>query len=241
MNETGQTLLSLRDVRRTYGTAASPDAEWVLDGVSLEMRRGESLSILGPSGSGKSSLLNVVGGIDRPTSGQVLLDGTDLGKLDDDGLSAVRREKIGFTFQFHYLLPQCTVIENVLIPVLAGGADRERMAARRARAGELLDRVGVGHRLNHRPSELSGGEKQRVAVVRALINEPALLLADEPTGSLDRTNARNLGDLLIELNREQGVALIVVTHDRTFAERLQRVFTLENGKLRPSGATAHPS
>jgi ABC-type lipoprotein export system ATPase subunit len=237
MSDERDILLSLRDVRKTYGDPLAPDAEWVLKGVSLKLRRGESLSILGPSGCGKSSLLNVIGGVDRPTSGEVLLDGADLARLGDDRLSAVRRDKLGFIFQFHYLLPQCTVLENVLVPVLADPAGG-RMKARETRARELLERVGLGHRHDHRPSQLSGGEKQRVAVVRALINEPVLLLADEPTGALDRANAHNLAELLVELNREQNVTLIVVTHDRPFAERMQRVHTLENGdlrELRPTG------
>jgi ABC-type lipoprotein export system ATPase subunit len=237
MSDEREVLLNLRDVGKTYADPNAPDAEWVLRGISLVLRRGASFAILGPSGCGKSSLLNIIGGIDRPTSGEVVLEGADLGKLDDDRLSAVRRDKIGFIFQFHYLLPQCTVMENVLVPVLAD-PKRDVMKARETRARELLDRVGLGHRLGHRPSQLSGGEKQRVAVVRALINEPVLLLADEPTGALDQANAHNLAELLVELNREQNVTLIVVTHDRPFAERMQRVHTLVGGELHEARTAA---
>jgi lipoprotein-releasing system ATP-binding protein len=231
---TAELLLKLIDVTRHY---EAPDRDGaasieVLAGVSLEARRGESLAIVGPSGSGKSTLLQIIGTLDRPSSGTVLLDGQDLGRLDDEQLARVRNQRIGFVFQAHYLLPQCNVLENVLVPTLAertrDGADAE---APQRRAERLLARVGLAERLAHRPGQLSGGERQRVAVVRALINQPQLLLADEPTGSLDPTSAQQLGQLLLELNREEGVALIVVTHARDLAQRMGRVLELKNGRL----------
>ena len=202
----------------------------MLSGISLAIGRGESVGIIGPSGSGKSTLLNIMGTLDQPTSGQVLLDGRDISRLNEDELAKIRNEQIGFVFQAHHLLPQCTVLENVLVPVLAqANTQARREAVPRGRA--LLERVGLGQRLDHRPGELSGGERQRVAVVRALINQPKLLLADEPTGALDRHSAQELGQLLIDLNREQGVTLVVVTHALDLANRMQRVLELKDGKL----------
>jgi ABC-type lipoprotein export system ATPase subunit len=177
-------------------------------------------------------LLHIIGTLDRPTSGSVALNGQDLGTLDDQQLAAVRNRQIGFVFQSHYLLPQCTVMENVLVPTLASAEAAVRDGAGE-RAGRLLMRVGLGERTAHRPGELSGGERQRVAVVRALINQPQLLLADEPTGSLDQTSARELGQLLLDLNREEGVTLIVVTHARDLAQRMSRVLELTDGRLAP--------
>ena len=220
-------LLDVVEVTKSYGDASALTP--VLKSVSLQVRTGESLAIVGPSGSGKSTLLHLMGGLDRPTSGRVLLDGRDLQSLAEDQLAKVRNGEIGFVFQSHHLLPQCTVLENVLIPTLVAaerdGADE--------RAHRLLTRVGLGHRLDHRPGQLSGGECQRVAVVRALINQPKLLLADEPTGSLDRAGADRLGALLAELNREEGVTLVVVTHSSLLAQGLQRTLELRDGVLVP--------
>lgn len=241
-------LLKLSHVTRRYASPGSADGLTVLDGISLEVERGQSLAIIGPSGSGKSTLLHIIGTLDHPTSGEVILDGQDLGRLDEAQLAAVRNRQIGFVFQAHYLLPQCTVLENVLVPTLAGprGEGPEprpstlapspstldpRPSAPPDRARRLLARVGLGKRLSHRPGQLSGGERQRVAVVRALINQPQLLLADEPTGSLDHASAQQLFQLLIELNREEGVTLIVVTHARDLAQRLGRVMELRDGRL----------
>jgi lipoprotein-releasing system ATP-binding protein len=223
-------LLKLTRVTRRYDFPNESGALTVLDDVSLEVARGESLAIVGPSGSGKSTLLQIIGTLDRPTSGSVELNGQDLGTLDDQQLATVRNRQIGFVFQSHYLLPQCTVIENVLVPTLACEAAAARDGAPE-RAGRLLRRVGLGERISHRPGELSGGERQRVAVVRALINQPQLLLADEPTGSLDQASARELGQLLLELNREEGVTLIVVTHALELAHRMARVLELKEGRL----------
>jgi ABC-type lipoprotein export system ATPase subunit len=216
----------------------------VLNGISLEVTRGETLAIVGPSGSGKSTLLQIIGTLDKATSGEVLLDSKNLAALNDLELAAVRNRQIGFVFQAHFLLPQCTVWENVLVPTLAdagragsplpaGGAHGVTRPTETvsSRAERLLNRVGLGERLHHCPGQLSGGERQRVAVVRALINQPQLLLADEPTGALDHASATSLGQLLVELNKEEGVTLIVVTHAADLAKRMTRVLELQDGKL----------
>ncbi len=226
-------LLELKQVTRRYGDQGPP----VLRCLDLTIKLGESLAIVGPSGSGKSTLLNIASGLDRPTEGQVLLEGEDLAGLSDAALAAVRNQRLGFVFQLHHLLPQCTIWENVLVPTLAGHTD-EPPDEVSLRAQILLDRVGLGDRLEHRPGQLSGGERQRVAVVRALINEPALLLADEPTGSLDRAASDNLVQLLVELNREQSTTLIVVTHAMHLAERMNRALVLEDGVLKPDEPAA---
>jgi lipoprotein-releasing system ATP-binding protein len=223
-------LLKLTDVSKRYDSPTSTEAVPVLRDVSLEIRRGESVAIVGPSGSGKSTLLNIMGTLDRPSSGQVLLDDRELSRLDDNQLAAVRNREIGFIFQSHHLLPQCTVLENVLVPTLANKDAALRNGAVE-RAKRMLEKVGLGARLTHRPGQLSGGERQRVAVVRALINQPKLLLADEPTGALDRASAQNLADLLVQLNREEGVTLIVVTHALDLAKRMGRVLELRDGEL----------
>src|SRR6266540_1068115 len=223
-------LLKLTDVSKCYESPTGAELLSVLCDITLEIERGESVAIVGPSGSGKSTLLNIMGTLDRPSSGQVLLDGRELNQLDDIQLAAVRNREIGFIFQSHHLLPQCTVLENVLVPTLANKDAALRKGAGE-RANRLLDKVGLGARLTHRPGQLSGGERQRVAVVRALINQPKLLLADEPTGALDRVSAQNLADLLVQLNREEGVTLIVVTHALDLAERMARVLELRDGWL----------
>ena len=217
-------LLELNGVSKDYGDGG------VLRDVNLRLESGEAIAIVGPSGSGKSTLLNIIGTLDRPTAGTLFLDGDDLLGLSADEIAPVRNRKIGFVFQLHHLLPQCTILENVLIPTLAaatkGGNDEAR-----SRAERLLDRVGLGARKLKRPGQLSGGERQRAAVVRALINQPRLLLADEPTGSLDRASAENLRNLLIDLNRDEGVALIVVTHSLELARGLDRIYEMRDGSL----------
>ena len=226
-------LLKLTNVSKTYPAAdlAGSDAHIsILQDVNIELAAGESLAIIGPSGSGKSTLLNIIGTLDRPTSGSVRLGEQELTKLNDLELAEVRNSKIGFIFQGHHLLPQCSVLENVLVPTLASN-DKELRASAPRRASELLQRVGLSARLDHRPGQLSGGERQRVAVVRALINNPILLLADEPTGALDRTSAQNLSQVLVELNRERNVTLIVVTHALDLAGRMQRTLEIRDGKL----------
>jgi len=200
----------------------------VLREVSLALNPGEAVAIIGPSGCGKSTLLNLMGTLDRPDAGKVWLDGRDLSMLDANQLAAVRNKRIGFIFQAHHLLPQCTVLENVLVPTLA---DKSPDPQAPQRAERLLKRVGLGERMNHHPGQLSGGERQRVAVVRALINQPALLLADEPTGALDRNSAAEMGKLLVELNREEKVTLVVVTHALDLAKLMGRVMELLDGGL----------
>jgi len=223
-------MLRLVDVSKRYESPTSDGSVPVLREITLEIGRGESVAIVGPSGSGKSTLLNIMGTLDRPNTGQVLLDGRELNQLDDIQLAAVRNREIGFIFQSHHLLPQCTVLENVLVPTLANN-DTALHNGAVERAKQLLEKVGLGARHRHRPGQLSGGERQRVAVVRALINRPKVLLADEPTGALDRASAQNLAELLVQLNREEGVTLIVVTHALDLAKRMSRVLELRDGKL----------
>ncbi len=220
------TILELSGVSKNYVSPGGAETA-VLKSVDLAVSEGESLAIVGPSGCGKSTLLNIIGTLDRPTAGRVALNGRDLAGLSDVQLAEVRSEFVGFVFQLHHLLPQCSILENVLVPTLVakGAADAE------TRARTLLDRVGLSGRLAHRPGQLSGGECQRVAVVRALINRPKLLLADEPTGSLDRESAASLADLLLELNREEKVSLILVTHAADLAEKVGRVVELRDGRI----------
>jgi ABC-type lipoprotein export system ATPase subunit len=223
-------MLELVHVGKSYPSAGDQDGVQVLKDISLKVEKAQSLVIVGPSGSGKSTLLNIIGALDRPTSGQVLFDGGDLAGLDETQLARIRNRQIGFVFQLHHLLPQCTVLENVLVPTLAGG-NHSSTGEIRNRALDLLDRVGLKELLLRRPGELSGGQRQRVAVVRALINKPKLLLADEPTGSLDREASENIADLLIELNRSERVTLIVVTHSLGLAGRIGHVMELREGLL----------
>ena len=221
-------LLQLKNIFREFPSAEGGTPLEVLRGLSMDVARGESIAIVGPSGCGKSTLLNLIGTLDQPTDGAIAFDGRDLIALNDDELALLRNREMGFIFQNHHLLPQCTVMENVLVPTLAHGratADDEE------RARPLLNRVGLGERLSHRPGQLSGGERQRVAVVRALINQPQLLLADEPTGALDQTTADQLGQLLVELNAEKNVTLITVTHSEKLAARMTRTVELKNGQI----------
>ncbi|HUW17941.1 MAG TPA: ABC transporter ATP-binding protein [Sedimentisphaerales bacterium] len=228
-------MLELINVTKTYEWPGDTGAVRVLKDITLKIDGGEAAAIVGPSGSGKSTLLNIMGGLDRPTSGRVFFDGEDLAGLDDAELAQVRNKEIGFVFQLHHLLPQCTVLENVLVPTLTD-KDRGWRIEAEVRAFELLNRVGLEDWSLHRPGELSGGQRQRVAVVRALINRPKLLLADEPTGSLDREAAENIVQLLVELNRSEGVTLIVVTHSTKLAKNMGRVLELNDGVLRKKRA-----
>jgi len=224
-------MLELVHVEKIYPSAQGGDGVRVLNDISLKIEKAQSLVIVGPSGCGKSTLLNIIGALDRPTSGQVLFDDLDLASLDETQLARIRNRQIGFVFQLHHLLPQCTVLENVLVPTLADGSRSSARQQVHARAVELLDRVGLKEFLRHRPGELSGGQRQRVALVRALINRPRLLLADEPTGSLDRQASQNIAELLVELNRSEQVALIVVTHSLELAGRIGHVVELREGSL----------
>lgn len=201
----------------------------VLFGIDLELRTGEFTSLVGNSGSGKSTLLNIIGALDRPTEGKIMIDGTDLADLNDDELAYFRNRTLGFIFQSHFLLPQFTVLENVLIPYLiyAGKASPKV----RKRAVDLLDRVGLGHRLDNRANAISGGEQQRAAIARALINQPRLILADEPTGNLDSNNAEKIFQMLREINQENQTSFIMVTHDRDLAHRADRLLGLKDGLI----------
>ena len=223
-------ILALSNVSKSYPAAAGGAELSILSGINLNLAAGESIAIVGPSGSGKSTLLNIIGTLDRPSSGEILLNGRSLTTLNDLELAEVRNQDIGFIFQSHHLLPQCSVLENVLVPTLAS-RDTSRRAAAPERARKLLGRVGLEHRLDHRPGQLSGGERQRVAVVRALINRPKVLLADEPTGALDRAAAHNLAQLLVELNSEETTTLIVVTYAPELAKRMGRTFQIDSGRL----------
>ncbi len=223
-------LLLVEHVRKTYPVGNSVPPLTVLADISLTVQQGESLAITGPSGSGKSTLLNIIGTLDQPSAGTVTLNGRKVSSLSEQEAARVRNKDIGFVFQLHYLLPQCTVLENVLMPTLPGNQTQSAEHLHN-RARGLLERVGLAQRLYHRPGQLSGGECQRVAVVRALITKPLLLLADEPTGALDHTSAEQLINLLVELNCEEGVTLIVVTHAEELAGRMQQQYLLRDGIL----------
>lgn len=218
-------MLTVSNVTKDYPTPIGPLR--ILENVSFSMAPGESAAIMGPSGSGKSTLLYILGALDRPSSGTVTLGGDDPFRLNANALAAFRNRRIGFVFQDHALLPQCSVLENVLVPTLVGAADPE--ATSRARG--LLDRVGLGARLGHRPAELSGGEKQRVAIARALVRQPQLLLCDEPTGNLDAESAETVATLLFELHAAQKTVLVVVTHSDTLAARFPVRFHLHQRTL----------
>jgi lipoprotein-releasing system ATP-binding protein len=200
----------------------------VLDAVDIQIARGEMVAVIGASGAGKSTLLHLLGALDRPTSGRVLIDGRALDGMEDDAISALRNRTVGFVFQFHHLLREFTALENVMMPLRIAGTD-EAEAQRRAMA--LLERVGLGGRVHHRPGALSGGEQQRTAVARALAADPAVLLADEPSGNLDHHNSERLHDLFTELAHELELGMVVVTHNRSLAGRADRVLQLEDGRL----------
>lgn len=215
-----------RELVKEFETPTEPLR--ILDGVSVELERGQNLAVVGPSGSGKSTFLHIAGTLDSPTSGSVELLGTDLSQLEENHLAKFRNDNIGFVFQDHHLLPQLNALENVLIPVVAtGGTDKSSIE----RAKMLLEKVGLADRATHRPSALSGGERQRVAVARALIRAPAMLLADEPTGSLDHANAEKIGEILLELQAQDNTILICVTHSSSLAGLFQKQVRLENGKF----------
>jgi lipoprotein-releasing system ATP-binding protein len=219
--------LLVENVTKEYPTRGEPLV--VLRGVSLELSPGQNAAIVGPSGSGKSTLLSIVGTLEPPTGGRVLLDGVDPTQLDEPQLAAFRNRRIGFVFQDHYLLPQCSVLENVLMPAVPAGAVRRETLDR---AHTLIERVGLKDRLDHRPADLSGGERQRAALARALINSPDVLLADEPTGNLDHATADRMGRLLLDLQSQEPMMLIVVTHSPRLAGMMQRQWELDEGELK---------
>ncbi len=223
-------MLELTDVTKDYGIPGMPGHVPVLRSLSLTLAAGESMAIVGPSGCGKSTLLNLIGALDRPSGGSIRFMGQELTDLDDSELARVRNRQIGFVFQMHHLLPQCTVLENVLVPTLAY-PDADERDKQHQRAIALIEKVDLADCVHRRPGELSGGQRQRVAVARALINRPNLVLADEPTGSLDHETAQGVMDLLHELNRTENTALVVVTHARDLARQFGVVFTLRGGQL----------
>jgi lipoprotein-releasing system ATP-binding protein len=222
--------LDVRNLSKDYPTRSGSLS--ILRNVNLTLDRSESLAVMGPSGSGKSTFLHILGTLDRPSAGTVRLDEIDPFALAEADLAAFRNRRVGFVFQDHHLLLQCSVLENVLVPTLVSRDTRP--ADTEAYARQLLDRVGLGGRLDHRPAELSGGERQRVAVARALVLRPVLLLADEPTGNLDRTNARSVGELLLELHRQENTILVVVTHSLELARLFPRRMEMEDGTLVPA-------
>jgi lipoprotein-releasing system ATP-binding protein len=223
-------IIELNNVGKTYINPGTNVHRDVLTDITLSIKMGDSVAIVGPSGSGKSTLLNIIGTLDLPTQGTVKFKGVDITNFDEKRLSQIRNKSIGFVFQFHHLLPQLSLIENVLIPVIPqNGKVNEKAVS--ARAMELLESVGLAERIHQRPGQLSGGECQRAALVRALINQPELILADEPTGSLDQDSALQLGELLLDINKKYNVAIIVVTHSLTLAEKMKSLYRLTNGRL----------
>jgi len=215
-------MIEVKDIHKSFG-----DLE-VLKGVNLEVKKGEVVAIIGKSGAGKTTLLQIIGTLDRPTKGKVLIDGTDVFAMKDNELAAFRNRHIGFIFQFHQLLPEFTALENVCIPAMIA---REKEAEYKPRAEKLLRDLGLAERMGHKPNELSGGEKQRVAAARALMMQPTIILADEPTGSLDEKNKKELSDLLLHLRKQYGQTILLVTHDKELAQLCDRVIEIVDGTI----------
>jgi ABC-type lipoprotein export system ATPase subunit len=224
-------IIQLQNISKHYQIPGSENRRTILDDISLTINKGEMLGIVGPSGSGKSTLLNIAGTLDKPDSGQVLIGEANTSGLNDEQLSKLRNQHIGFVFQLHHLLPQLTLLENVLLPLIPHHNQTLKKTAT-DRARELLKIVGLQDKSTQKPGQLSVGECQRTAIVRALINEPDILLADEPTGALDQKSAQDLADLLLKINEEKQVSMVVVTHAEKLARQIKKVYTLENGKLK---------
>ena len=225
-----ETFLKVTNLSKSYPSPEGEEKVNVFSDVNLEISKGSSAAIVGPSGSGKSTLLNLIGTLDKPDSGEIYVDGRTTRNFSADEASEFRNQSIGFIFQSHHLLPQCTVMENLMVPALAGFGNLKGKELHQ-RAEKLLEKVGLSHRLNHRPAEISGGEKQRVAVARALMNEPQLLLADEPTGALDKENSEKLIELLVELNQTLELTLLLVTHSSQIAKAMMQTYRMDAGKL----------
>lgn len=222
-------LLEARNISKEYPSQSGEAPLSILNDISLSVHRKSLISIVGASGSGKSTLLHILGGLDRPTKGQILFDGADVSTYNEEELAHFRNTRIGFVFQFHHLLPEFTALENVGMPGLIAGKKMEEITTR---ASSLLAKLGLSHRENHRPAQLSGGEQQRVAVARALMNQPKIIMADEPTGNLDTKNTGNLLDTLLQVREEEQVALLMVTHDQNIAQKSEYTYRLEEGVLK---------
>jgi len=230
-----EVFLHVKQMTKSYPSAAG-GAE-VLKDINLDIQKGRTYAIVGPSGCGKSTLLNILGLLDKPTDGSVLWDGQDAAGLSDQAAAKLRNMRIGFVFQMHHLLPQCSILDNVLLPTLAG-YNKTPQKELLYYAADLLERVGLTGKMNDRPGQLSAGQRQRAAIVRALINKPSLLLADEPTGSLDHANAEQIAELLVELNQQEKVTLMIATHAKELAARMERQFDLTDGVLREMGQSS---
>jgi len=222
-----KSLLQIKNLRKTY--KSGPQEVMVLKGLDMEVYRGDIVVIMGPSGVGKSTLLHLIGGLDSPTSGEIFLDGTNIFELYNSALAEFRNKSIGFVFQFHHLLPEFTAFENLLLPGMIGKVENSVLERK---VNQLLNDVGLQQRKSHKPSELSGGEQQRIAVARALVNDPQLVLADEPTGNLDKNNGESLYKLILELNKKHNQTFIIVTHNELMAEQANCVVELEDGRIK---------
>jgi len=221
------TILHVEDVTKTY--QSGPQTVEVLKGINLEIKRGEIVIIMGPSGVGKSTLLHLIGGLDKPSSGRVVINNTNIFELENSKLAQFRNSSVGFVFQFHHLLPEFTALENLMIPGMIKKSNLEEL---KSKSIELLDKVGLSDRIDHKPSQLSGGEQQRVAMARAFVNQPQLILADEPTGNLDKRNSESLYNLILELNKTLNQTFIIVTHNEMMTRNANKVIELEDGKIK---------